>query len=210
MSSRPKSSAATRGARLQGPDRVETGGDHCLELTDAVAEGEHAAVGPELDVRVARAHQPLEVDDQLVVAAELPDGLAGQGAASQLTEVFLGHRHGRHDVRTGAGGHVDTLVVDQVRVLEAARAGADRLLASLGCTGVHRDGHPQELRSRAQDIRFVVEPSGAGGIVADAEVAARVGRLDPVRSVGVLATHQLADLSGAVRIADTGSCQREA
>src|SRR5919206_4997485 len=62
------------------PERAEPSADHRLELADAVAEGEHAAVGPERHLGVARGHEPLGVDDPAVVAAELPDGLAGEGA----------------------------------------------------------------------------------------------------------------------------------
>ena len=89
------------GAGLQGSDRAQSCVDHRLELEDAVAEGEHAAVGAEGDLHVACGHQPLGLEDLLVVAAELPDGLAGQRAGSQLAEVLLGHLHGRHDVRAG-------------------------------------------------------------------------------------------------------------
>ena len=133
-----------------------------------------------------------------MVAAELPHGLVGQRPGAQGVEVLPGHLHGRHDVRPGADGHLDALLVDEVGVLEAAGAGADRLLARLGRAGVHGDGHAQQPRGGAQGLHLVVEPGHPGGIVAGAEVAAGVGGLDPVGPVGVLAADQPPDLRDAV------------
>jgi hypothetical protein len=69
-----------------------------------VAEREHAAVGPVIDLDIALGHKPLDVENLLIVAAELPDGLARQRTGAQLGEIFLSHLHRRYEIDTAADG----------------------------------------------------------------------------------------------------------
>ena len=127
MSSRAEELRSDRRAGLQRPDRAQPGVDHRLELADAVAEREHAAVGPEGDLGVAGGHEPLGVEDRSVVAAELPDRLAGERAGSAARRGPPGSSAwSARCTRRRAVGHLDALLVDQVGVLEAAGAVADR------------------------------------------------------------------------------------
>jgi putative NADH-flavin reductase len=56
----------------------------------------------------------------------------------QLVKIFLVHLHGRHNEGSGLMRHFDCLVIDEVGMLQAMHASANRLFAALGGTGMHR------------------------------------------------------------------------
>ncbi len=74
--------------------------------------------------------------------------------------------------------------------------------------GVHGDGQAELGGGVAEDLHLVVEPGDPGVVVAGAEIAAGVGRLDPVAATLVLASHSAPDGGRAVGGSLTGRCHR--
>jgi hypothetical protein len=56
------------------------------------------------------------------------------------------------------GGHIDALLVDGVRVLEAADAVADRRFAGFGRAGVDGDRHSEQPCGGGHGLYLIVEP----------------------------------------------------
>src|SRR6202035_5213425 len=109
-------------ASLQRARRSETCRHHRLKFENAFAERKHAAVRSEGYFRFALCNSALRFFDCRNVASEFPDRMLGKPSRYEKRFVLSGHLQCGHEKRSGFLRHCDSVIVDEVTVLEAACA----------------------------------------------------------------------------------------